>query len=234
MTATLSDLDAESAFLAAIIASPKDDDPRLKYADWLDDNARDVTCERCKGYKKRGRVKDFGSYGYDWTWEKCPSCHGIGVVSDGRRERAEFIRVQCALANLKMAGMPSVVPEQFKHDPDTGLVHYYDLCRCERLLFRDFGPIWFADWPGQWRSTGDDMRIKSAVGCDALVRRGFVAEVRCTHADWKKHGPQIAKRHPVERVTCSDVFFGPTVDPSEDTALDDFSAALIRQAREQK
>lgn len=36
-----------------------------------------VECPRCKGRK---RVKDFGSHGYEWTWEDCPACkHTFGV-----------------------------------------------------------------------------------------------------------------------------------------------------------
>src|SRR5262245_15402557 len=49
----------DTAFLAAIAAAPEADDPRLRYADWLDER--------------------------------------------GDEARAEFIRVQCALARLKPA-----------------------------------------------------------------------------------------------------------------------------------
>jgi len=34
--------------------------------------------------------------------------------------------------------------------------------------------------------------------------RGFVAEIRCTCADWLQHGPRLVQAQPLERVTLSD------------------------------
>ncbi len=46
-----------NAFLGAIIDNPADDLPRLVYADWLDENAGTVTCERCAGTGNAERAK---------------------------------------------------------------------------------------------------------------------------------------------------------------------------------
>jgi hypothetical protein len=70
--------------LAAVLADPGDDLPRLVYADWLDETAGAVPCP----------IRDCRLL----TIEDCPHCRGSGTVSDGRRERAEFIRKSIAAA----------------------------------------------------------------------------------------------------------------------------------------
>jgi uncharacterized protein (TIGR02996 family) len=84
--------DDELGLLRAILAEPPEDMHRLRYADWLEEHAREVEC-RNTGCE-RGRI---------WTgmdgmkWIPCPDCSGSGRVPDSRRERAEFIRVQVEL-----------------------------------------------------------------------------------------------------------------------------------------
>lgn len=113
MTTTTDD----AALLAAIIAHPNEDTPRLMYADWLDENAGSVECfcktgwdqSGCKvcgntpdenGYLEHGRgcyVIDEDGGGCEMVMP-CANCNGDLFVSDGRTERAEFIRLQVALA----------------------------------------------------------------------------------------------------------------------------------------
>lgn len=93
------------AFLPDILADPFDDTPRLVFADWLDENAGDVACPRCEGgeyWGKRGypRPEVVTLKPPLQPKDICIRCHGEDTVSDGRRERAEFIRVQCELAKL--------------------------------------------------------------------------------------------------------------------------------------
>jgi len=38
------------------------------------------------------------------------------------------------------------------------------------------------------------------------LRRGFVAAVSCTAADWLEHGPEIVARHPVEEVRLAKIY----------------------------
>lgn len=70
----------EEALRVAILTHPGEDTPRLACADWLDESAGFHPCPNCSG-------------------EGC-SVYGIAAngpcrdVSDGRRERAEFIRLQ--------------------------------------------------------------------------------------------------------------------------------------------
>lgn len=73
--------DDEQTFLSRIATEPAEDHHRLVYADWLEENAVTATCTRCDG---SGEIMD---------WVGCPKCDG-GRASDGRRERAEFVRVQ--------------------------------------------------------------------------------------------------------------------------------------------
>lgn len=47
------------------------------------------------------------------------------------------------------------------------------------------------DYPGQRSVT-------------AIYNRGFIAEARCTMAQWLQHGPSICSEHPVERVVITD------------------------------
>lgn len=85
------------ALLAAILAHPEDDAPRIIFADWLDENAGTVHCPDCKA---RGAWQSWGGIG-------CSTCRGTGSVSNGYAERAEFIRVQCELARLdELAKLP--------------------------------------------------------------------------------------------------------------------------------
>jgi len=84
----------EADFIRDICERPGDDLPRLMYADWLEENAGDVRCPvKCfNGWVPRR--KELGA-------DYCPTCKGTGRVSDGRMERAEFIRVQCEIAEIQ-------------------------------------------------------------------------------------------------------------------------------------
>jgi uncharacterized protein (TIGR02996 family) len=75
------------ALLAAVIASPDDDLPRLAYADWLDEHAGEVECDQCKGKQV--------AY--------CTKCKwGQGRLSNHFAERAEFIRCEVASVNPEL------------------------------------------------------------------------------------------------------------------------------------
>lgn len=90
--------DTEREILAAIMAEPDEDGPRLAYADWLDEgDTVSVKCTAPSCYKGRATTK-----GSVWGHEKttrypCSHCTGTGFVPDmGRRERAAFIRAHIA------------------------------------------------------------------------------------------------------------------------------------------
>jgi hypothetical protein len=95
--------DTEARLLRAVLESPGDDTPRLAYADWLDDNAGVVPCPICTGPGfPRGPVP-----------AGCTKCRGSLEIPDDRRERAEFIRIQCELA-----GRPDGSPETTRRRSD--------------------------------------------------------------------------------------------------------------------
>jgi uncharacterized protein (TIGR02996 family) len=181
------------AWLDDIIAHPKDDAPRLMFADWLDEH--------------------------------------------GDEARAEFIRVQCGLAQLYPAGS---IPELW----DDGRNAARDaLRRRERGLLDEHGFDWFGQLVriarldggrGPDRNAWHFRSLGGTLGW-CLFRRGFVAEIALTLADWyggpcpcwghgtdgrprpafacpacrgtghtPGHGPALVSAAPLERVTLSD------------------------------
>lgn len=84
----------ERALLGAVLADPRDDLPRLVYADWLEEHTTDRQCWACQGY---GTLQGSGP---DRSNPTCDVCSGTGRVSNGNSERAEFIRVQVELARI--------------------------------------------------------------------------------------------------------------------------------------
>ena len=71
----------EDALWQAIGAAPEDQLPRLVAADWYDERAGMVDCGRC------GPPRMFPPY--QWV---CPTCNGIGRVSNGHAETAAALR----------------------------------------------------------------------------------------------------------------------------------------------
>lgn len=92
----------QDSFIATILAAPDDDLPRLVYADWLDEHGEpERACDECDGTGRRFGVRRHEP-------PNCPHCK-LGVVpGNGCTERAEFIRVQCELAQLPACLTPSV------------------------------------------------------------------------------------------------------------------------------
>ncbi len=109
------------------------------------------------------------------------------LEEQGQGERAEFIRVQLRLAELRDQGC---------HEGETcnvtGIcaecnrdVEAEPLRRRERELFANSGPLWWNPLPGSYRATESaDISITTAEGWKYLVRRGFVEEVHCRLEDW--------------------------------------------------
>lgn len=145
------------ALVAAILADPEDDLPRLIYADW---------CEE-----------------------------------QGDLERAEFVRVQCEL---------SAIDRRPERDPWPAS-RFAELRRRERELWgylvRDAhdnhaGKLW--GLPAEQCTVPGPNAPESYPHDTYIVRRGFVAEVRCPLQAWLEHGPAVVRAHPVERVGPSD------------------------------
>lgn len=184
------------ALLAAVLASPADDLPRLVFADWLDENGSPdlaafirVSCERAKTVSECG-AHLAGNGNWLCRSMTCPYCPLV------RREHAAWLEL--SLQSIRAIG----------------------LTRPDGIAYRlDHGAM-----------SADGNKV-------ATFRRGFVAEVRCTLADWCggecgrcgggrlaldprgvtrcpdcNHsgrtvgiGPAVVARHPVERVVLTDV-----------------------------
>lgn len=85
--AQLAVLPDPSGLLRAIMLNPDEDDPRLRYSDWLEEQeSAPVRCTRCAG-----SGCSYSGCGYE-TYD-CPKCDGRGEVGDETsRLRAEYIR----------------------------------------------------------------------------------------------------------------------------------------------
>jgi uncharacterized protein (TIGR02996 family) len=154
----------------AILAHPDEDTPRLAYADWLDENAGPVRCS------------DPRHDDPSWPAARCGGCGGRHGESDGRRERAEFIRVQCRLAFACVTCTP-VCSQEYGHAPPCELGLVGDLRRRERELWAAHGKQWFPNPSGgewRWHVGGWDTKHPDGPGWE--ITRGFVAEIRLTAA----------------------------------------------------
>lgn len=157
----------EAALLAGILANPEADLPRLVYCDWLEESAGEVECGTCKGVKRLN---------YGLADGDCFVCSGTGRVSDGRRERSEFIRVQIELATRypRWSGMVG---------EDTLLRGgpYDALRRRERELLRHKQCCQWFDVPGlavSWTATdGVSGYYTGSETLPVTVSRGFVSHV---------------------------------------------------------
>jgi hypothetical protein len=172
--------------LAAVLAAPGDDLPRLKFADHLDETAGTVECSRCK---------DRGAVGWDYVngvgqppkVYPCPECTAPGYEpkSDGRRERAEFIRVQVEVARTE-----NYPGERFCGKAN-GLLRVgvadceecrpCSLRRRERELFSQVCDVFPRVNSSQVRL---DSQQSGGWPVEMIVRRGFVESVTCDWTMW--------------------------------------------------
>lgn len=181
----------EPLLLRAICEVPDDDTRRLGYADHLDEMAGEVEC-RCQGDPKRNlrfdRKKERWVHGCDW-------CSGTGRVSDGRAERAEFVRVQVELAGIPFSPISPVHETRadfwFRVEggwvPSDQRFRYTELRRRESELL-PLCPLWFE------------------VGADQTEwTRGFVSGLTWNTDQFMRHAAAIFGAQPVTTVTLVDV-----------------------------
>lgn len=128
----------------------------------------------------------------------------------GDAARAEFIRVQCAIARMPGEDQcPKCYADHF------GRAHANGPCRCApnlKALRRREYELWQGDLPtGSWNLPGPDKVGKwgwyatprrNTQTCLplAILERGFVCEVRLSAAAWLTHADAILAAHPVRRV----------------------------------
>lgn len=220
----------ERALLDMVIAYPAEDLPRLVYADYLEETATKFSCDMCDATG----VVDTGC----GRTRACAVCVS-GYVTDGRAERAEFIRIQCELASMGYPGPLSM-----------------SVARASMLAAK---PLTVPDSPAalsdrscaifvEWGAAWGDVRSMTAWS------RGFIDEVRCDYSWWYgmpcgrcsatgdagivkynecphcengyvgRNGIRIAANHPVRRV----VFPNSVVDQSGQ-AIDVARHTIARQ-----
>jgi uncharacterized protein (TIGR02996 family) len=122
------------------------------------------------------------------------------LEENGQGERAEFIRVQCALAGGKPCLADSASP-RCSCRPECRRCALRRREREVALRCREWSGLpllnmpWFVDYRGP---------TLSGLPPRALFRRGFVAEASCACADWLRHGPRLVRLQPLERVRLAD------------------------------
>ncbi len=107
------------------------------------------------------------------------------LMESGYHDRGEFIRVQVELAPME-AALAAFKAGQTKLW--FGSEYLDRLRQRERALLGND----FCRW---------GVRIE---GFTSVMRRGFVALVRCPCAAWLEHGPAVVRAHPLERVELTD------------------------------
>lgn len=233
----------ERALLAAIIAAPDDDLPRLAYADFLEETAsvERVPCPTCSPHAGQPCQQCTGNRyvpvrsGFEWVscwlceatpgkcppgyhperdpasgrheggWTNCKTCNGGGRESagagfmrrsDGKSERAEFIRAQVELANAPRndSGHCSCcgVHGEQKHREGCGAGRLKE--RADTLLAMNWLEWITPPAPDSLLGLGQSFREVFA------FRRGFVESVRCSLDQWRRHGPAVVREQPVTRV----------------------------------
>lgn len=159
-------LDEYAAFMRAIAAAPDCDTPRLVLADWLEEHAGTVSCDRCYGTGRRAVYSAWANGdGFSRNEsEPCLTCHGSRLVSNGCGERAEFIRMQCELA----------AHERLAFDPNWKAAS--GLREAELRLWHEVS--------GHFPAVGDNP-VYNGASCEYrtsagtfAVRRGFAGTVR--------------------------------------------------------
>lgn len=162
-------MNVHDALLAAVIADPDEDTPRLVMADWFDEN--------------------------------------------GQPDRAEFIRVQCEIANLSDPIPPNTIIRVLTSDEAN---RRNALRRRERELKDPSDLTWHLRWPSELSRKGWHYPVQ-------VFRRGFVESVTCSAEDWLRVGNAVRIAQPVTRVEL-------TTRPKMDWWVGNSSAALAGDA----
>jgi uncharacterized protein (TIGR02996 family) len=118
------------------------------------------------------------------------------LEENGDPGRAEFVRLQVALARLEDSGLGQTVEAGALRRRQRDFLNV--LCSAPRFWIEADCPTSVLGEQAVWWAL-------RAISAERLTwRRGFVEWVRCPVADWLQHGVAIRKRSPVRRVILSD------------------------------
>lgn len=167
----------EASFLRAIIAEPADDTARLVYADWLDEHDQPERAEFIRVQIELARTDPFDG------WE-CKVCSARPRYEDGFDLGEVEHGSGCYMQSEDGRGNEFIdVSEVYKS-----------------LRNREAGLLERFAWQ-QWQGACAAVIPKgSNIPSCIEFRRGFIASVTCTAADWLEHGDAIREQHPVTRV----------------------------------
>lgn len=180
-------MDDGHALLKSILEQPEDTVARLVYADWLEENAGYMSCGICRGSgrgKPLVRRLPHGEHRYE-PRPPCHNCNGSGRTSDGAREQAEFIRVQCECDGRALHERQRLLLEEYSNlwEPNSALIN--------PSWSRGF--ITKAELPAEafvCDTCGSTARNKGGGACAAC---GDVGRL-------KGYAAELFGRHPVEKV----------------------------------
>jgi hypothetical protein len=170
--------DALGAALMRVLAEPGNDYWRLQYAAAIEREAGEVACNACHGTGQLDADHRPGTL-------ECRACEpwGSGFRSDGKRERAEFIRCQVELAAERDPDRRSPASASNDRRQDA-------LEKRERELWTTLEKPLTESLPGRSHgvsAVGRIARLNVEVASGATVyhfSRGFVHTVRCDLATW--------------------------------------------------
>lgn len=179
----------QRALFRNIIQNPRDDIPRLVYADWLEEHEAIVACIRCDGCRKR-----------------CAWCKGAGWGSNGYKVRAEFIRLQCEIEVQlnKLRRHKKYDGEMFRISDGVR-----SLVKRETAMLK---LIKVENWDVQ--SYHSNTRRNRRLNIPAIMRRkpevlmmerGFPDTVWCDSEYWLKHGYELCQTEVIETINLTDV-----------------------------
>lgn len=185
------------ALLAAVIASPDEDTPRLVYADWLEENGRAAWAEFIRVQVALARAEADEEPVPGDVPEEARAAYRAG-------QRVGFHREASALASL--TGQP---------------------CRCVLCLReRAYGAWHSLDRLGidrEWFPVLDASQVPPGDRPFALVRRGFWEAVRCAGEEWLARGDAVRAAQPATRVVLTTQ---PELRISDDDSMIDFAEDL--------
>lgn len=209
MTAEIEACPDWQGLYAGILENPFDDLRRLVAADWLEERAQLVPCDYrrdglpdfpCTGGQVQDTVK-LGTHAdgievWGKGWRDCPKCNGVGFVSDGLAERAEFIRLQ-----VECHGAP------ITNSQDMSYAEWFTKRARIRDLWAEFGDAWRKPFAETATRLGFTVRTRlgepehenesSLARTWATFSKGFLDEFRCELSSWLRVGPELVSLFPV-------------------------------------
>ena len=170
------------ALLAAIIAHPEEDAPRLIYADWLEENGQGERAEFIRVQVELARIAN-----------SAPCCtapanrHEVGCARRTAKKRRAF----SDKGRCRRCDYLSALAGRDKRRRRL-------VARERQLLERSAkaGPKFAADINYWLHGEPTDPRARPIAPVGTFVR-GFIERVTCTAADWLSHGDAIRAAHPV-------------------------------------